>query len=180
MPFLKGRHPTNVNNTLNCTLCNLVFDPKSVEQGAEQTLERYSRWALQNRYAEKLIPQDAVIAAYDGISKDETKDTPLSITQKVGRNLGANLMLLGTVWRYLDREGSPAGATRPASVAFDMYLLDVESGTLLWSANFDETQRSLSENILDASVFFKRGAKWLSASELADYGVREIVKKLPI
>jgi hypothetical protein len=50
---------------------------------------------------------------------------------------------------------------------------------MLWQAKFDKTQRSLSEDILDARAFFKKGAKWLTADQLARYGVNEIFKKFP-
>ncbi len=179
MPFMKGRHPSNVSETLNCNLCRLAFDPQSVITGAENTLTRYVYDEMRNRYEEHVIPQYQVIKAYEGVSKDEEKDTPLTVTRKVGQALGANLMLLGTVWRYRDRTGSSAGSMHPASVAFDLYLVDVRSGETLWSANFDETQRALSENIFDYQTFFSRGGKWLSANELANFGVKEVLKELP-
>jgi len=33
---------------------------------------------------------------------------------------------------------------------------------------------------LDTWAFIKKGAKWLSADELARYGVREVFKKFPL
>jgi hypothetical protein len=65
-------------------------------------------------------------------------------------------------------------------VAFDLYLVEVRTGETLWMGNFDETQKALSENILDLNVFLRRGSKWLSANELGRYGVQEIVKQMPM
>lgn len=180
MPFFKGRHPTNVRQTLNCNLCQLAFNPASVAIGAEMTLTRYVQEAATSRHGEKVAPQAEVMRAYEGLGIDEARDTPMSLTKQVGEKVGANLMILGTVWRYRERIGGPAGSTHPASVAFDLYLIDVPSGELLWLGNFDETQRALSENIWDVGAFFKRGAKWLTANELARYGVREVFKELPL
>jgi hypothetical protein len=118
--------------------------------------------------------------AYEALVIDEAKDTPLSLTRRVGEAVGANLMILGSLWKFMDRSGGPAGSNYPASVAFDLYLIDVSSGKLLWMANFGETQRSLSANILDVKTFFSRGGKWLSANELARYGVEEVLKKWPL
>jgi hypothetical protein len=56
----------------------------------------------------------------------------------------------------------------------------VANGKTLWKGSFKESQRVLSENILDARAFFKKGAKWLSADELARYGVREILEDFPL
>jgi hypothetical protein len=50
---------------------------------------------------------------------------------------------------------------------------------MLWKGRFEETQKSLSENILEAKSFFKKGAKWLTADDLALYGVKEIFRKYP-
>jgi hypothetical protein len=180
LPFVKGRHPTNVRQTLNCNLCRLAFDPESVAIGAESALTRYAYQALKSRFRDRLIPMEEVRKVYASLSVDREKDTPLSLARRVGQTLGANLMILGTVWRYRERVGGPAGSMHPASVAFDLYLVDVRTGELLWMGNFDETQRSLSENILDAGVFFRRGGRWLSANELARFGIREILKELPL
>lgn len=39
---------------------------------------------------------------------------------------------------------------------------------------------ALSENVLDAKAFLKRKGKWLTANELARYGINEIFKKSPL
>jgi curli biogenesis system outer membrane secretion channel CsgG len=110
---------------------------------------------------------------------DELRDTPLTLTQTVGKMLGADFMAVGTVWRYRERVGGTGAVSSPASVAFALHLVDVQDGTVLWSKSFEQTQRSLSENILDAKAFFDQGAKWLTADELAFYGVKEILKEFP-
>jgi hypothetical protein len=180
MPFFKGRHPSNVNENLNCTLCTLVFDPENVGTGADSTLTRYVYELAYARFSERILPQDTVMATYSAIPTDSEKDTPMTLARKVGQSIGANYMLFGTVWRYRDRSGSSASSKTAASVAFDLYLVDVRRGETVWMANFDETQRSLSDNIWDAETFFSRGAKWLSANELARFGVEEIMKQMPL
>jgi len=89
-------------------------------------------------------------------------------------------MVAGTVWRYEERGGGPAGSFSPASVAFAVYLIDVTSGRMVWNGSFNETQRSLSDNVLDTWAFMKKGAKWLSAAELARYGVGDVFTKFPL
>ena len=68
---------------------------------------------------------------------------------------------------------------RPAAVSFAVYLIDVASGKMLWKAKFEETQRSLSENVLNTETFFKRKDEWLTAYELARFGVIEVFKTFP-
>jgi hypothetical protein len=88
-------------------------------------------------------------------------------------------MAVGSVWKYRDRVGGDRAASSPASVAFALHLVEVPTGKILWSKSFVQTQRSLSENILNAKAFFDQGAKWLTADELASYGVKELLKDFP-
>jgi len=127
-----------------------------------------------------VVPLKTSTDAYNQIPKDDLNDTIQSLAQKLGRELNANLILTGNVWRYKDRVGGSRGVRSPSSVAFAIYLIDVASGKLLWKSAFSETQKSLSENVLEARSFFKKGAKWLSASELAQYGVNEVFEKFPL
>jgi curli biogenesis system outer membrane secretion channel CsgG len=101
------------------------------------------------------------------------------LAQRLGKALSANAMIVGSVWKYRDRRGGTRAVESPASVAFAVHLVDVETGSVLWSKDFAETQRSLSENILKAPAFFARGAKWLTADELARFGMEEIFKAFP-
>jgi hypothetical protein len=136
--------------------------------------------AVYDRYQDRILPQDRVMSLWEGLPRNEEQDTPLSLARRVGQSIGADVMLVGTVWRYRDRTGSSASSMNPSSVSFDVYMVDVRTGDMLWMANFEETQRSLSENVWDITAFFDRGAKWLSANELARYGVQEIVKQMPL
>jgi hypothetical protein len=65
----------------------------------------------------------------------------------------------------------------PSSVAFEIYLVEAATGKRLWREKFDETQKTLSEDVIRGFKQLKMGARWLTADELARYGVREILKK---
>jgi hypothetical protein len=179
MPFLRGRFGTDLSAVLNCPLCQLSFDEESLAPGCDKILTLYVQEALERRHEEMIVPLPQGTSVYSGIPVDEKKDTPLSMAQKFGKKLEVDYVLVGTVWRYLDRKGGPAAVETPASVGFALYLIEVNTGILLWNDSFSETQRSLSENILVAKDFFEMGAKWLTADELALYGVKELIKKFP-
>jgi len=180
MPFLKGRDRTNMTETHNSPLSSLSFDPDNLSPEGEEVITQYVQMALVERFGERVIPLDQVALEYDGLAKDEANDTLKTLGERSGESLGADFMVVGTVWRYRERVGSSAGASSPASVAFALHIVDVSSGKRVWTARFDETQRPLSEYLLDAPTFFKRGAKWVTASELARYGVHQIFKKFPL
>jgi len=179
MPFLRGRFGTDLRAVLNCPLCQLSFDESSLMPGCDKTLTLYVQEALERRHEDMTFPLAQVTAAYGKLPVDEQKDTPLGIAQVLGKRLEADYVLVGTVWRYLDRKGGPAAIEAPASVGFALYLIEVSTGVVLWNDSFSETQHSLTENLLVAKDFFEMGAKWLTADELAHYGVKELFKKFP-
>ncbi|MDY6856086.1 MAG: hypothetical protein SWO11_15550 [Thermodesulfobacteriota bacterium] len=184
MPFLKGKHYTDIDDptdkTLTCRLDQLCFDSDILEGKADEILTRLLSNKLKESFAVRLILLDEITDTYKEMDIDIEVETPRSLALKLGKQLGATHMILGVVWRYTDRVGTAVAVNRPASVAFAVYLLDVETKEKLWKGVFDRTQQPLSENILDAPDFFRHGAKWLSASELARFGVGKVVKSLPL
>ena len=88
--------------------------------------------------------------------------------------MGADHVILGSVWRYQDRTQDTG-----ASVAFTVYLLEVDNGRRVWRGKFDKTQHALSDDLGDADAFFQKGARWLSAEELARFGIEQVMQSFP-
>jgi TolB-like protein len=97
---------------------------------------------------------------------------------EAGKNLGADAVLFGYISEYKEREGGELGVSSAASVAFSVQLLNTKDGQILWEDYFAETQRPLSENLLEVRKFFRRGAKWITADDLAKEGIVEVVNEL--
>ena len=181
VPFFKGRRgAADAGDNVSCPICQLSFQSGSIANGADRTLTRYVQRVMEDRYGEKVIPLDKAMEIYQKIPKNDISDTPRSIAQRVGDALRANFVIVGTVWRYRNRVQDETGLERGASVAFDIYLIEIPSGKTVWKSKFDETQRPLSEDIRGAKALFKRGVRWLTADELARYGVEEALKKLTL
>jgi len=179
MPFFKGSFGSSITESVVCPVCDLTYDPLSLSPDCDQVLTQFVREALEKKHGDRVLPQPLVAKTYAQLPLDDRQDTPLALSQKVGKLLGANLMVVGTVWRYRERVGGAGAVSSPASVAFALHLVAVENGRILWSKSFAQTQRSLSENILNAKAFFEQGAKWLTTEELASFGVKEIFKEFP-
>ena len=180
-PFVKGRCDSDIMGTLDCPISKLYFDPEKVFPGSDQILTGYVQKALEKLHGEKVVPLEKAMEVFERIPKGGAKNTLRTLGQELGKSLTANLVVVGTVWRYEKRVGDSAEAGEsPASVAFAIYLIDVADGEMLWKESFDGDQYSLSENGLGAGAFFKKEAEWLSADELARYGVEEIFKKFPL
>lgn len=181
LPFFKGRQSAeDAGETLACHVCELYYKSENIKDGADRAITNYMQETLKQRYGNKVIASDEVSKVYREIPRDDTRETPRSLAQKVGRALGANIMIVGSVWRYMDRMRDHMGTGRGASVAFEIYLIDVPRGKTMWKVKFDKTQRPFTEDIRGAKVLLKKGAKWLTADELARYGVEEAIKKFPL
>jgi hypothetical protein len=179
MPFVKGRYGAEINESLSCTVCLLLNDPKDLDPDSDFILTKYTQKALQKRLGEKVITLQQSAEIYERIPRDDIKDSPRSLAKKLGEALEADLIVVGNVWKYRDKVGGSGAISEPASVAFAIYIIEVTSGKLLWKEVFSETQRPLSENTLTVRTFFERGSKWLSANELASFGVTQIFQKFP-
>jgi hypothetical protein len=94
------------------------------------------------------------------------------------REFGASAVMLGKVYRYRDREGQSYGASRPASVGYEVTLFEAPSGRRLWSSRFDETQQPLGENVFNAQRYPGGGTRWLTAGELARWGAEGTAQAL--
>jgi hypothetical protein len=90
---------------------------------------------------------------------------------------GADASLGGQIRRWSQREGSTTGVRRPASVWLVLELTD-RDGRVIWSGVYEETQPPLSEDLLSFSRAWERGFRWVTAEELAEYGLRELVGDL--
>lgn len=97
-----------------------------------------------------------------------------------GRAFEADAVLAGHLYRYIDRVGGNLSVESPASVAFDLHLVRVSDGTILWTGYFDETQKTLMENMLDISAFFEREGKWVTAEQMASSGLSKIMETFRI
>jgi len=98
--------------------------------------------------------------------------------KKLGELAHADAVLFGQVVYFRERVGGDAGATSPASVTFVLELLDVRRGDIIWKSRFEESQRALSENLFAIANFAERGARWLKAEELAQDGIKKVVREL--
>jgi len=104
--------------------------------------------------------------------------TPLAL-QALAGSLSAEAILRGTVTRYREREGSHLSVSRPAAVGIELWLNSGQDGRLLWHGSYYETQQSLSEEVRTLPLYWKRGTRWLTAQELAQYAVTELVNAMP-
>ncbi len=96
----------------------------------------------------------------------------------VGRCVQTDYLLIPQVLEWREREGGEWGVTEPGMVVLELTLLDVQNQFVAARFQYDEQQRSLSEDLLQAGKFFRRGGKWLPAKELIRDGLREGLREM--
>lgn len=178
VPFFiqKGEDPTRGEV---CPLCKGLHKSGSVVPGSQNTMTRLLHEKMQALGTFTIFPQERVEGVLSRSDLAPFFEKPGSAAVQLGRELDADFVFLGYLFRFEERIGSSMGVDKPASVAFDLHLVRVRDGRVAWTGKFDETQRPLSDNLLKIGTFFKRGAKWLTAEELASAGMGETLTALP-
>lgn len=180
MPFFEGRDPANPGRELTCEFGRLYCAQSDLKEDADRILTEMLWEMLVKRLEHRVVPMGTVRRAYDANHFEKADKTPLNAALALGKKLKVDYVLAGNVWRYRERAGSAYGVEDPASVAFTLHLVRMESQRVVWVRVFNETQRSLSENLFRAREFFRRGAKWLTAKELASYGMKDVMGSFPV
>ena len=85
----------------------------------------------------------------------------------MGRCLPADFILVPQVLYWKDF----GGGGNPASVVLDLFLLDVKGERVVARYHFDETQKALTDNLLDLGKFVRRKGEWIEADALAKEGI---------
>jgi len=139
---------------------------------AAQLVSRYVAEALAARGVEVVAPEDVAATLAEA-------DASRRVGEVLREERGADAVVIGELTRWDEREGEALGTMNAAAVGFNVTLQGAD-GRTLWSAEFDERQQPLSDNVLRAGKYPGGGSRWLTAEELARWGAGEIVGALPL
>lgn len=145
------------------------------EAGAAVTAQIYG--VLANRRDFRFVPD---LAVADAIRDPAVRGAPTLIdrARALSRAVATDAVLFGQVSRFEERIGTKYGATRPASVAFDLALLEAATGEVVWRGQFAQTQEPLTSNVLQLWMFWRGGPRWLTARELTRLGVERLFEDM--
>lgn len=91
----------------------------------------------------------------------------------------ADAVLLCTLQKYAERNGTEYSVISPASVAFELKLVKADTGQSLCSGVFSETQKPLLDDMFKFLQKAKRGFKWITARALAREGLEQKLQSCP-
>ncbi len=111
----------------------------------------------------------------------ELRSLPVSPREKalrLGRRTASQGVIYGVVNDFRASDGSGLGSSTPASVSFKLWLIDAESGSTLWTANYNHSQQPLTENLLRLPDALSSGVKYRSREELLVSGFQDAGKSI--
>ena len=111
--------------------------------------------------------------------RSEKPVNALEFWNQVGLCMKVDVLIVPQVIDWTPREGGEIGAFQSAGVNMDFYTVrtNIEEPSVS-RFHFEETQESLSENLLNISKWFKRSGKWITAQQLAEEGMRQAITEL--
>ncbi len=165
--------------SVRCPVCGSVVMTGEVAEGATEFLGDSLYTALKSKGDFELVPPGQAQGVLSNLLYGDTGTlSERALLVETGRALNADAVLAGYIFRFRERIGTRYAVKSPASVAFDIHLIRVADGRVLWSGQFNETQKSLSEDLLHLETFLKRKARWITAPEMAQAGLEHILQSL--
>ncbi|MFI3272713.1 MAG: hypothetical protein R3Y11_11535 [Pseudomonadota bacterium] len=113
----------------------------------------------------------------DALSLKSYKGPAIEYWLELGQAAGVDLLIVPQAIAYTPRIGGDLGVTQAAAVMLDFFLIDVREEILIHRYAFNEQQVGLASNLLEIGTFFSRGGKWLTADELAQEGMVNVIKE---
>lgn len=179
LPFKNMAAVYGENQNTRCPICGKIFITGEVAENADRMLTDHLFFLLKERKDISLVPIGQARGVWAGLLSESNRTlSERELVIKTGRALEVDAVMVGHLYRFRDRIGNQYSVDSPASVAFDIHLIRVSDGRLVWSGHFNETQRSLSENLFQLGTFLQRKARWITAQEMAISGLENIIRTL--
>lgn len=178
LPFIKGRYGSMAEESINISVSKLFYSKDKMPGDEYKIITGYVHSLMFKRYRDNLVSLQEATEVFNKL-KENQEITLRALSQDAGKALNTPYVIIGNIWKFKDRIGNAMAVESTASVAFNVFLIEVSTGRVVWRSLFDKTQQSLSGNLLGAPDFFKAGGKWLTSRELARLGVQKAFSTYP-
>jgi len=165
-------------------LIPFIVEPTTTGEIRSGKVEDDGAQIITDQFYNNLLKHNVKVIRWAGQAPlpPSSKTAPVSNLQRaeqIGKILKTSTVLFGTVSTFMERDGTAYAISRPASVGITVQLIHAEDGHLLWKASYNETQKSLFADISAYRLFFRRGSRWLTASELSEDAVEQLMAVSP-
>jgi hypothetical protein len=161
-----------------CLLSDSLSDVLKITPEASDEVTRLLFQTFQGDQRFLIVSEGQCIGFLNSMLATDINASKLRLIQTFGEELKADAVLYSKLFRFEDRIGGKYSVEKPASVAFTLQIIRVSDGATLWRNTFDETQQSLMENLMKAGLYRKTGLHWLTATQLAEYGLNRATDEL--
>ena len=180
LPFTMATQRYEIGTTVRCLECDVMVQTGTIEVGADEFMNRKLIAFLKEKTPYTAIPFWTVEGISSKNLSQSLRGSDRRLLVQMGKSLHADAVASGTIYRFRQRVGTRISVSTPASVAFAMELIRVVDGRVIWNRAFDETQRGLDQDLFKLGSFLRRGGTWLTAEELANAGLHEIMASFPL
>lgn len=182
IPAVYGEH-SNVRSPLDGNM----FMTGKVEKDAVDFLTDQLLTLMRSKFRYEIVPPCCMVSEqlipHSPEGRLDRDLSPFQVTVETGLVADVDAVLAGHLYRFENRVGKQYSVDSPASVTFDLHLIKLskseKTGRIVWTGRFQETQLPLFENFLKLGTFIKRGGKWLTAYEMAENALDDMLKTLP-
>jgi hypothetical protein len=180
LPFSMATQHYEIGTTVRCFECDVTVQTGSIEGRADEFMNRELVAFLKEKTPYTAIPFSTVKGISSKNPSQDLRGADRRLLVQMAKSVHADAVLMGTIYRFQKRVGTGLSVSTPASVAFAMELIRVADGRVIWNRAFDETQRGLDQDLFKLGSFLRRGGTWLTAEELANAGLHEIMASFPL
>ncbi len=180
-PFVRvAPEDAHAGGAVRCPICGVFIKAEESPAASETAVQTLLVNRLERAKKFEILPPDRIEGMLRRVTAADALRTPTAqLLRKAGKELEADGVVVGYIYRFREREGVAYSVKRPASVAYEIHLVRVSDGAHLWRGVFDKTQTSLMENLLQISWFFRERGRWVTATAFADEGMEELLKTFP-
>jgi len=178
LPFRDLTKVYGENGPIKCPICSSILMAGEVSDESRVILSNSLASFFKNNTDFDIILSDI----YPELMRKPGDENSKFLSEKrlivrAGNSVNANAVVAGYIFRYRERVGNKYSVETPASVSFGVHIIGVNTGRVIWSSHFDETQHSLSDNLFELGSFVKRKGSWITAEEMSTAGMNDLLKR---
>jgi hypothetical protein len=173
--FTSAIHEGEGSDLFHNSLLDTMISAEPVSQDISDQLSDKLFTLIEESRAYEMIN----MKGYQASGKNGRSPLDIQVLKEIVKDISVDFVLTGYVYRMHEREGGKYSSASPASAAFDIYIIDINKGTISWRGMYDKTQKPLSENLLDFKSFLIFKGKWTDVYSLAEAGLKELVDDMP-